>query len=124
MSAPAERNRHGLGKGYLMFSKPIIGAMLAAMSVSPVLAAEAAFPAVEPVALRVSTKGLDLSDPRDIRALQVRIDKAISAACRPHGSYFATLAPERDCRASLSVDTNRIVATLTKKADRIRMVEF
>jgi len=104
--------------------KAIIAAALAALSVTPAFAAEELFPAVEPAALRVSTAGLNLSDPRDIAKLQVRIDKAITEACSPHGSYFATLAPQRDCRASLTVHTDRIVANLNAKADRTRMVDF
>jgi UrcA family protein len=104
--------------------KAIVAAALAVLSVSPALAAEEAFPAVEPAALRVSTAGLNLSDPRDIAKLQVRIDKAITEACSPQGSYFATLAPQRDCRAGLTVHTDRIVADLTRKADKSRMVEF
>lgn len=104
--------------------KPIIGAALLALSVSPALAAESAFPAAQPVALRVSTSGLNLSDPRDIRKLEVRIEKAINEACMPQGSYFATLAPQRDCRAGLTAHTDRIVANLNSKAQRSRMVEF
>lgn len=104
--------------------KPIVAAMVAALSVSTAHAAEYAFPAVEPAALRVSIKGLDLSNPRDIQTLQGRIDKAIAQSCTPHGSYFGTLAPERDCRAQLTARTSQAVAALVEKADKSRMAEF
>jgi UrcA family protein len=104
--------------------KLIIAAVAATLSVSGAFAAESAFPAVEPVALRVSTNGLNLSNPRDVATLQKRIDKAIDAACNPHGSYFAELAPERECRAQLTTNTNQILANLAKKAEKSRMAEF
>lgn len=104
--------------------KSVVAALVAVLSVNSAYAAESTFPSVEPAALRVSTKGLDLNNPRDIQVLQVRIDKAITTACTPHGSYFATLAPERDCRARLTAKTNPILARLSKDADKSRMAEF
>jgi UrcA family protein len=102
----------------------IIATVAATLSIAPAFAAESAFPAVEPEALRVSTNGLNLSDPRDVATLQARVDKAINAACTPHGSYFATLAPERDCRAGLTARTGKILANLTERAAKSRMAEF
>jgi UrcA family protein len=104
--------------------KSIIAAAFAALSVNAAYAAESAFPDVEPAAIRVSTSGLNLGNPRDIQTLQTRINKAINAACNPHGSYFAELAPERECRARLTANTNQILAGLTKKAEKSQMAEF
>ena len=102
----------------------IVAAIAATLPMCGAFAAESAFPAVEPAALRVSTAGLNLSDPRDLATLQKRIDKAIDAACNPHGSYFAELMPERDCRAQLTTSTGRILANLAKNPANSRMAEF
>jgi UrcA family protein len=104
--------------------KLIIAAALTGLCASTAFAAESAFPTAEPAALRVSTAGLNLNDPRDLAMLQTRINKAIDKACNPHGSYFAELAPERECRAAMTVRTDQIVASLTNKNEKSRMAEF
>lgn len=105
--------------------KKLIVTLLAAnLAAGAALAAESVAPLAEPVALRVSTAGLDLSNPRDIATLQTRVAKAVEAACSPHGSYFAQLAPKRDCLAELSAHTNQALATRIGKADKSRMAEF
>lgn len=102
--------------------KLIIAALAANLVVGTASAANSQ--STDPTALRVSTAGLDLSNPRDIATLQARVDKAVEAACSPHGSYFSQLAPKRDCLAQLSAHTNRILASRINKADKSRMAEF
>lgn len=98
--------------------------IIAALAANLVAGTAIAAPSAEPAALRVSTAGLDLSNPRDIATLQARVSKAVEAACSPHGSYFAQLAPKRDCLAELSAHTNQILASRISKADKSRMAEF
>ncbi|MCW2413325.1 MULTISPECIES: UrcA family protein [unclassified Sphingobium] len=101
--------------------KIILVAAAALLSAGSALAGETA---PDSSTVKVSTAGLDLSQARDLQKLQTRMDNAIADACTPHGSYFATLGPERDCRAKLNANANQVLASLKSGAAASRLAEF
>ncbi len=66
----------------------------------------------EPVSVRVSYAGLDLSKVEDRRILDARIDRASLKACRSSAFGLRRIADENRCRAEMHSDGQVRVAQL------------
>ena len=102
--------------------KTLTIALIAALTAGPAFAAELSAPQ-QRVTVRVSTAGLNLSDPRDVARLRTRVDKAVAAACTPAGNYRAYQVQDEACTGKASGDAERIVADLTRES-KVRSAEF
>ena len=66
----------------------------------------------EPVSVRVSRAGLDLTTDAGRRVFQQRLHWAIAAACRPQGSGMEALFDSHRCRSEMTADASVKMATL------------
>lgn len=66
----------------------------------------------EPVSVRVSYAGLDLTRAEDRRVLDARIDRASLKACRSSAFGLRRIADENRCRAEMHRDGEVRVAQL------------
>ncbi|MEO7692113.1 MAG: UrcA family protein [Sphingomonas sp.] len=69
----------------------------------------------EPIELRVSTAGLDLSNPQNLERLRARVTKAIAAACNPGGRINADLSPDWQCRREMGANATTALYTLARQ---------
>ena len=66
----------------------------------------------EPVSVRVSRAGLDLTSDVGRTAFQRRLHSAITSACQSHGAGLAALADAQQCRKEMTADADVKMATL------------
>ena len=71
-----------------------------------------ASPAREPVSVRVSGSGLDLTSDAGRRAFQRRVRSAITAACEPHDNGLDAFADARRCRDEMIADASGKMAAI------------
>ncbi|MES2421531.1 MAG: UrcA family protein [Pseudomonadota bacterium] len=86
-------------------SAAILGACLFSASVS-------ASPVREPVSVRVSHAGLDLTSEAGRTAFQRRLRSAITSACQPHTGGLDALADANQCRQEMATDAGVKMAAL------------
>ena len=86
-------------------SAAIVGACLFSAGAS-------ASPAREPVSVRVSRAGLDLTSDAGRTAFQRRLRSAIASACQPRTGGLDALADSRQCRQEMTADASVKVAAL------------
>ena len=86
-------------------SAAIVGACLFSAGAS-------ANPAREPVSVRVSRAGLDLTSDAGRTAFQRRLRSAIASACQPRTGGLDALADSRQCRQEMTADASVKVAAL------------
>lgn len=72
----------------------------------------AADPERETVSARVSTKGLNLDNPKHRAILDARIMRAAAWACGPFGADVAAQRDAEQCRAQMRESGHTAVATL------------
>jgi UrcA family protein len=103
-----------------------LGAVFAAaiLFATPALAGDAS-PATgpQPVSIKVSTAGLDLSRQSDVMRLRGRVNQAIADACNPNDSYYAQLTPDHDCVIKFRGQTDAIVQKMAMRASSSRYVQ-
>ena len=68
----------------------------------------------EPIELRVSTAGLDLSNPQNLERLRSRVTKAIETACNPGNRINADLSPDWQCRREMGANATAALYTLAR----------
>jgi len=68
----------------------------------------------EHIELRVSTAGLDLSNPQNLERLRSRVTKAIAVACNPGGRINADLSPDWQCRREMGANATAALYTLAR----------
>ena len=103
-----------------------LSAALAAAVVfaTPALAGDAVSASgAQPVSIRVSAAGLDLSRKSDVMRLRGRVHEAIAEACNPSDSYYAQLTPDHDCVAKFRGQTDSIVQKMAMRANGSRYVQ-
>ena len=66
----------------------------------------------DPVSVRVSRAGLDLTSDAGRTAFQRRLHSAITSACQSHGAGLAALADAQQCRKEMTADADVKMATL------------
>lgn len=66
----------------------------------------------EPVSVRVSRAGLDLSNDAGRSAFQRRLRSAIASACQPRTSGLDALADAHQCRKEMTADADVKMASL------------
>ncbi len=66
----------------------------------------------DPVSVRVSRAGLDLTSDAGRTAFQRRLHSAITSACQSHGAGLAALADAQQCRKEMTADADLQMATL------------
>ncbi len=71
-----------------------------------------ASPTRDPVSVRVSRAGLDLTSDAGRTAFQHRLRSAIVGACQSHGVGLAALADAQQCRKEMTADASAQMATL------------
>lgn len=69
----------------------------------------------EHIELRVSTAGLDLSNPQNLERLRSRVTKAIETACNPGDRLNADLSPDWQCRREMGANATAILYTLARQ---------
>ncbi|MGR6328019.1 UrcA family protein [Sphingomonas sp. XXL09] len=72
----------------------------------------AADPERETVSARVSTKGLNLNNPKHRAILDARVMRAAAWACAPYGADVAAQRDAEHCRAEMRESGHTAVATL------------
>ncbi|MET0363950.1 MAG: UrcA family protein [Sphingobium sp.] len=95
-----------------------VAAAMIALLATPAFAADQSvpFPAREAVSIKVSTTGLDLSNPRDLNRLRGRMTKAIAKACNPSDVYSASLSPDRQCYSEMAMSADSAVQRVAQSA--------
>jgi UrcA family protein len=88
---------------------------VAGLFATPALSAEV-LRGREPVSINVSTDGLDLTTQQGVRRLQVRMDRAIAAACNPGERLNADMSPDFRCRREMAADAWPTIQQLTARA--------
>ena len=68
----------------------------------------------EAIELRVSTAGVDLSNPQDLERLRSRLTKEIAVACNPGGRINADLSPDWQCRREMGANATAALYTLAR----------
>ena len=68
----------------------------------------------EPIELRVSTAGLDLSKPQNLERLRSRVTTAIETACNPGNRINADLSPDWQCRREMGANATAALYTLAR----------
>lgn len=96
--------------------------ILSAAAAAAVLFVTAAHADSQPVAIRVSTDGLDLAKKSDVSRLRGRIHEAVAEACNPSDSYYAQLTPDHDCVQRFRSQTDAMVRQLAAHAAGERLV--
>ena len=86
-------------------SAAIVGACLFATAAS-------ASSVREPVSVRVSHAGLDLTSAAGRALLQRRLQSAIASACQPHSSSLDAFADAHRCRQEMTADASVKMAAL------------
>jgi len=71
-----------------------------------------ASPGREPVSVRVSRAGLDLTSDAGRTAFQHRLRSAISSACQPRSGGLDALADAQRCRKEMTADASVKLAVL------------
>jgi len=71
----------------------------------------------ENVAVRVSTAGVDFSDPASVAKFRARVAKAAEATCNPGDRIGADMSPDFACRKSMAKVTEVRIAQLSGKSD-------
>ena len=66
----------------------------------------------DPISVRVSRAGLDLTSDAGRTAFQRRLRSAIVGACQSHGAGLAALADAQQCRKEMTADADVKMATL------------
>ena len=66
----------------------------------------------EPVSVRVSRAGLDLTSDAGRTAFQHRLRSAIVGACQSHGAGLAALADAQQCRKEMTADADLQMAKI------------
>ncbi|MES3152291.1 UrcA family protein [Sphingomonas faeni] len=66
----------------------------------------------EPVSVRVSRAGLDLTSDVGRTAFQRRLHSAITSACQSHGAGLAALADAQQCRKEMTADADLQMAKI------------
>ena len=95
-----------------------------ALFAAPALAGDAVpTTGAQPVAIHVSSAGLDLSRKSDVVRLRGRIRDAIAEACNPSDSYYAQLTPDHDCVVKFRGQTDMIVQKMAMRATSTRYVQ-
>lgn len=72
----------------------------------------AADPARETVSARISTRGLNLNNPKHRAVLDARVMRAAAWACAPRGADVAARRDAERCRAEMRESGRTAVATL------------
>jgi UrcA family protein len=97
---PQDQSRNIIMKLFIsVASAAIVGACLFSAGAS-------ASPAREPVSVRVSRAGLDLTSDTGRTAFQRRLRSAISGACPSHAAGLAALADAQQCRKEMTADAS------------------
>jgi len=91
-----------------------------ALTAAPVFASSEALPQREPVSIRVSTSGLDLTKSSDQARLRSRVNQAIYAACNPSDPYAAGLTPDRQCRDEMAKGADETLERFVQQARETR----
>lgn len=86
-------------------SAAILGACLVSASAS-------ASPVREPVSVRVSRAGLDLTSDAGRAAFQRRLRSAIASACQPRSGGLNAIADARQCRQEMDADAGVKMAAM------------
>jgi UrcA family protein len=94
-----------------IFSAAIIAAALVAGSTGAFAKAR------ENVATRVSTAGVDFSDPASVAKFRARVAKAVEATCNPGDRIGADMSPDFACRKSMAKVSEVRIAQLSGKSD-------
>ena len=89
-------------------SAAIVGACLFSAGAS-------ASPAREPVSVRVSRAGLDLTNDAGRSAFQRRLRSAIARACEPRTSGLDAFADAHRCRQEMTADASVKMAALLRR---------
>ena len=69
----------------------------------------------ERIELRVSTAGLDLSNPQNLERLRARVTKAIETACNPGDRLNVDMSPDWQCRREMGANTTAILYRLARQ---------
>lgn len=70
------------------------------------------------VHISVSSDGLDLSNPSDMRRLRVRISEAAAEACDPSDRWIDKTLPNYQCRRTAIASVEPIVQEMASAAKR------
>jgi UrcA family protein len=99
-----------------------IGVALAAASLFASAAVSAEAPAGrEQVSVKVSADGLNLNTQEGLDRFNVRVDKAIAAACNPGDRVGADLSPDFKCRREMAAN---VQPTMQQLAARVMRNQF
>lgn len=81
---------------------------------------QAAFAGVpaQTVQISVSSDGLDLSNPSDMRRLRVRISEAAAEACDPADRWIDKMLPDSTCRRAAIASVEPTVQQMASAARR------
>jgi len=97
--------------------KNLLAAAALAALATPTLANTLPQPADHPIAVKISTAGLNLTDQRDLGKLRNRMNKAIAEACNPSDRFIITTSTDdRQCREQAQQDANKIVQQMAQAA--------
>lgn len=101
-------------------SAPIAALLAACLACAPALAASD-----DAVSVAVSTRGLDLSNPRDAGLLDARIARAATRACAAPGlsgasAYGAYVACRADALAAARANAGRVIASAETRGGGIQ----
>ncbi len=92
-----------------LFSRAASAAILGACLCS---AGASASPAREPVSVRVSYAGLDMTSAAGRAAFQRRLRSAIASACEPRSAGLKAIADAQQCRQEMTADAGVKVAAI------------
>lgn len=75
------------------------------------------------VHISVSSDGLDLANPADMRRLRVRISEAAAEACDPSDRFIVTPLPDYPCRRAAAASVEPAVQQMAEAARRITTIK-
>jgi len=79
---------------------PAVAGVVFLLAATPVLAS----PPREDVSIMVSTKGIDLNDPRGVERLRNRVRQAIEKICSPADYAGGSISPDVQCRREMAAN--------------------
>lgn len=95
------------------------GALVALLAGVPAIAS--APEGREAIAVTVQTSDINLSDPAAIRKAQLRLDRAIAAACNPGDRIGADMSPDWQCRREMAASAEPAMQQLANRAQAQRL---